>query len=61
MGESMKGFSIDNDSYKYKIIKEYNNEYGLNINKDYDINEDYDRFFKTKNNLNAHGKIIVKK
>lgn len=59
MGENMKGYSLNNTNLD-KIKKQYNNEYGLNYyeEKSYD---DYNRFFSTKNNLNSHDKIIVKK
>lgn len=55
----MKGYTLNNNNLD-RIKKEYNNEYGLNYyeNNGYD---DYNRFFTTKNNLNAHNKILVKK
>jgi len=54
----MKGYDLENN-FKDKLLHQYNNEYGLNFNnslKD-DNYDDYDRYFKTKNNLNIHNKI----
>ena len=58
----MKGYGFEN-SFKEKLLNEYNNEYGLNFSKIYtdEDNADYERFFNTKNNLNIHKKIHVKK
>ncbi len=56
----MKGYTLNDDNFN-KIKKEYNNEYGLNYYENEESYEDYDRFFKTKNNLNIHDKIIPKR
>ena len=57
----MKGYSLDSN-FKDKLTNQYNNEYGLNLNKVYtdEDNADYERFFKTKNNLNVHNNILKK-
>ena len=60
MGDIMKGYTLNDDKIN-KIKKEYNNEYGLNYYENEESYEDYDRFFKTKNNLNIHDKIIPKR
>ena len=60
MGDIMKGYTLNDDNFN-KIKKEYNNEYGLNYYENEESYEDYDRFFKTKNNLNIHDKIIPKR
>lgn len=53
----MKGINITNDSYNTKINNIHNSNYGYNIYKDdHDLLE-YERFFKTKNNLFVHDNI----
>lgn len=59
MGDKMKGYSLNNNNFD-KIKKQFNNEYGLNYYEDNSY-DDYNRFFSTKNNLNSHDKIILKK
>ena len=56
----MKGISLDNTSLN-KIKTGYVNEYGINHHDKLNQYEDYERFFKTKNNLNVHDRIMIKK
>lgn len=55
----MKGYMLNDFKYD-RIKKEYNNEYGLNYYEE-DNYDDYNRFFTTKNNLNPHDKILIRK
>ena len=54
----MKGYDINND-LKNKLLSEYNNEYGINFTKKKNLN--YERYFRTKNNLINHEKMIKPK
>lgn len=53
----MRGLDLDNNSYKTIINNLYNSSYGYNIYKEDQELLDYERFFKTKNNLFAHNNI----
>jgi len=57
----MKGIDIKNNSFKTKIKNDYNLNYGFNLYKDDNSLDDYDRFFRTKNNLNAHSNLLNRK
>jgi hypothetical protein len=55
----MKGCSLDNNLLSNNLL----NEYGLNVydSANDDNNLDYERYFKTKNNMYVHSKILPKK
>ncbi len=53
----MRSLKINNLSYKDKINNNYNLKYGYNLFNDENDLSDYDRYFKTKNNLNVHENI----
>ena len=57
----MKGY-VNSFNLKDKIKNEYNNEYGLCIMDSFKDNDysNYERFFKTKNNLDIHNNILKK-
>ena len=57
----MKGY-VNSYNLKDKIKNEYNNEYGLCIMDSFKDNDcsNYERFFKTKNNLDVHNNILKK-
>ncbi len=47
----MKGYDISNETFKNKVVNQISNEYGFSFYQDRESLEDYNRYFRTKNNL----------